>query len=99
MQMMNSRGSKDVRSVRPVQAHMAWVLALVLALSLLTWLVGSKPAQGAPSYAAYADSGMAALNAWYNSSNGQWNTTGWWNSANVLTALVDYSRRTGSTTY
>jgi predicted alpha-1,6-mannanase (GH76 family) len=35
---------------------------------------------------------VAKLQSWYDPKTGLWRTTGWWNSANALTALVDYSR-------
>ena len=31
--------------------------------------------------------GMSALQQWYDSTNGQWNSTGWWNAANCLEAV------------
>jgi predicted alpha-1,6-mannanase (GH76 family) len=48
---------------------------------------------------ARAASGIATLQAWYNSSTGLYNTTGWWNSANAITVLVDYARVSKSTQY
>ena len=32
---------------------------------------------------------QSAPNGWYNTTNGVWDTTGWWNSANIVTTLGD----------
>jgi predicted alpha-1,6-mannanase (GH76 family) len=36
------------------------------------------------------------LQSWYDQATGLYRTTGWWNSANALTTLADYSRATNS---
>ncbi len=52
-----------------------------------------------PDYRAWAAAGMAALQRWYRPWTGCWGTTGWWNSANALTAVIAYTRRTGDERY
>ena len=52
-----------------------------------------------PDYRAHAAAGAAALHRWYNPWLGRWRTTGWWNGANALTSVVDYTERTGDRTY
>jgi predicted alpha-1,6-mannanase (GH76 family) len=42
---------------------------------------------------------MSALQRWYLPWTGRWRTTGWWNAANALTAVLDYTQRTGDQTY
>lgn len=42
---------------------------------------------------------MNALQSWYDEHSGLYRTTGWWNSANAITTLADYSRITGSKEY
>lgn len=37
-----------------------------------------------------------SLQSWYDAQTGLYKTTGWWNSANAMTTLADYSRVTGS---
>ena len=42
---------------------------------------------------------MTTLQTWYDPSTGLYKTTGWWNSANAITVLVDYARVSKSTEY
>jgi predicted alpha-1,6-mannanase (GH76 family) len=46
-----------------------------------------------------ARQGVAALQQWYDAAQGTYRTTGWWNSANALTALIDYARLGKSNEY
>jgi predicted alpha-1,6-mannanase (GH76 family) len=48
---------------------------------------------------ATAAAGMAALQIFYSSATGLWNSTGWWNAANVLETTIDYSRLTNQKKY
>jgi predicted alpha-1,6-mannanase (GH76 family) len=43
--------------------------------------------------------GIEKLQTWYTQSTGLYQTTGWWNSANVLTMLADYSLVARSNSY
>ena len=53
----------------------------------------------AGEFGTYAKGAADALQALYDSSTGLFPSTGWWNSANAITALVDTMSRTGSTAY
>ena len=50
-------------------------------------------------FRAYAENAASGLRDLYSLLTGLFPSTGWWNSANAITALVGYSARTGSTTY
>jgi len=50
-------------------------------------------------YRAYAAAGVTALQRWYVPWTGRWRTTGWWNAANALTSVIDYTQRTGDRTH
>lgn len=47
--------------------------------------------KSAADYQSNTMDGIKALQNWYNRETGLWDTTGWWNSANVLTVLADFS--------
>ena len=49
---------------------------------------------GKTQYRGYAEAGMAALQTWYDNSTGLWQTTNWWNAANALNAVIQYTQRT-----
>lgn len=53
-----------------------------------------------PSYSEQAAYAVQTLQSWYIESSGLYQKpTDWWNSANAITALVDYSRATHSSQY
>lgn len=43
--------------------------------------------------------GVEKLQSWYDWRTGLWRTTNWWNAANAITVLVNYSMLSGSTQY
>ncbi|MBS1803788.1 MAG: glycoside hydrolase family 76 protein [Acidobacteria bacterium] len=49
----------------------------------------------APSAQEKAAFGIKTLQSWFEPKTGLYRTTGWWNSANAITTLADYSRVTG----
>ncbi|HEX8796050.1 MAG TPA: glycoside hydrolase family 76 protein [Polyangiaceae bacterium] len=53
----------------------------------------------AGDFESYAKGAADALQALYDPSTGLFPSTGWWNSANAITALVDTMARTGSMAY
>jgi predicted alpha-1,6-mannanase (GH76 family) len=51
------------------------------------------------NYAAQASAAIEALQRWYDPSAGRWQTAGWWNAANALTAVIGYIQRSGDQRY
>ena len=48
---------------------------------------------------AHAAAGIDALQHWYTQKTGLYETTGWWNAANAITTLADYSQVAHTRTY
>lgn len=46
-----------------------------------------------------ADGAATLQSNWYNQKTGLWNTTGWWNAANSVTMLVEYTKLSNSTQF
>ena len=48
-----------------------------------------------PDFRVCAAAGVGAFQRWYDQSTGQWTSTGWWNAANALTAVIRCAKLTG----
>jgi predicted alpha-1,6-mannanase (GH76 family) len=64
-------------------------------MSQLAPAAGGEP----PDYRGAAATAIAALQRWYAPRTGRWQSTGWWNAANALTAVIRYTRCTGDPSY
>ena len=78
----------------------------LLALALLSGCasVRARNGQSAPSLTAdtrlqNARDAVQTLQTWYDPKTGLYRTTGWWNSANAMTVLIDFSRVSKSRNY
>lgn len=60
---------------------------------------GPASRTGAAPYLQRATLGINTLQSWYSPASGLYSTTGWWNSANAITVLLDYSKVSGSKKY
>lgn len=78
----------------------AAVLSVQWLLSAPSWASSTPPPSvhsGVPQQ--QVQLAVNRLQSWYDPQTGLWKSTGWWNSANALTVLVDYARVTGSSQY
>lgn len=73
----------------------AFLAALLLTITApARWAHAQDAANFAPSQAA-----VNVLQQWYDPGTGLYRTTGWWNSANAIAALANFSRLSGSREY
>jgi len=73
-----------------------WAAALMAAQSAGQ---AASNVTGDSSYRQRATVAIQLLQKWYDLQTGLYKTTGWWNSANVITVLADYSKSTQSDNY
>lgn len=65
----------------------------LLLLPSAGWTQATPPdPKRAAEFLAESAAGLKVLQTWYVEETGLWKTTGWWNAANALTVLVDYSK-------
>jgi predicted alpha-1,6-mannanase (GH76 family) len=73
-------------------------LFLLLAIGLSITPSFAQQGNGG-SYLQEASDGVQALQSWYTTGTGLYQTTGWWNAANAITVLVNYSRVSHNSRY
>ncbi|MDE3201373.1 MAG: glycoside hydrolase family 76 protein [Acidobacteriota bacterium] len=82
------------------QAFFCGVFALTVAIAASGSIQAEAVTPAKNNYAQQAARGIQRLQQWYEPGKGLYKTpTGWWNSANSITVLVDYSRATGTKRY
>jgi len=69
------------------------VCSLSFGTSVLAQEMESSP-KAASSAQEKAALGIKTLQSWFEAKTGLYRTTGWWNSANAITAVADYTRLT-----
>ena len=82
--------------------HSALLLGLCIPGAAYCGGIGSSSGGGAspepPGYSQQAALGVQKLQLWYSQSSGLYAApSGWWNAANAMTVLANYSRATGGT--
>jgi Glycosyl hydrolase family 76 len=88
-----AKGRSSFRSLAsPVAAALILALPLVCAAQAITTHASSE-------FKEHASVGVRALQTWYSKGTGQYETTGWWNSANAITVLDDYMELSHSKEY
>lgn len=88
-EMFQSHSSPSCSCFFVISSIIMFALALLLLVNCAS-IVFTAPAHNGPStYALESKAAVDALQEWYNTTSGLWDTTGWWNSANVVTMLAD----------
>ena len=79
----------------PLSLRVSRCLTFTIGLAVVGQSPAAELAQGGNSKSSNeqrAELAVQTLQSWYDSGTGLYRTTGWWNSANAITTLADYSR-------
>jgi predicted alpha-1,6-mannanase (GH76 family) len=83
------------------EGNRLFVLAAAVVCSYALASGQSMPVEpiNSSQYLQHGTRGAQTLQGWYEEGTGLYETTGWWNSANAITALADYSKAANTQKY
>jgi len=89
-----------MKTGRMLQRTLPFLCALLALAPCTAWKQANDlPRSTDATYRQRAALGIQRLQSWYDPATGLYRTTGWWNSANAITTLADYSLATGDNQY
>src|SRR5579875_2339301 len=89
-------------SAKPPVLRFSPLLLAAIALFSFASAAGARSGsrvKGARAESADVQRGVNRLQQWYDAQTGLWRTGGWWNAANSLTVLIDFSRAAHTRAY
>jgi predicted alpha-1,6-mannanase (GH76 family) len=82
--------SVNLQRAKVITNKILFAILLLFVVLPKTSAASSSVEAGKPkSYQQAVDAAVIALQRWYDPERGTWKTTGWWNSANALEAVID----------
>jgi predicted alpha-1,6-mannanase (GH76 family) len=96
--MKEKNRRRQLRHSNPRQ-QVSQLCCLVLLGILASISAHAQAVSSANPYNQHAALAIQTLQTWYDLDTGLYKTTGWWNSANAITALADYARIAPSRDY
>jgi predicted alpha-1,6-mannanase (GH76 family) len=75
-------------------ASALFLLAVLFCCAFIGAQCPDQSQKAVPSLQQRAALGLARLQSWFEPATGLYRTTGWWNSANAITTIADYTRVT-----
>ncbi len=100
MHTSNARASHFSRDTRHRLFTATGILTVfIVLLSIAFGVINRQNAYASAGFRGYADLSAQVLQSYYSTSNGQWNTAQWWQSANMLETTINYMQVSGNSAY
>jgi len=90
----STSGRRSRRVINRTFASALFLLSLLFVCNCVGAQIPDQSQKATPSLQQRAALGITTLQSWFDPATGLYRTTGWWNSANAITTVADYTRVT-----